>query len=114
MLCGNYLIVNGKPIMENASLQDMRNLIVKLNLKLIQCYTFKMRLGFRRVLKFEAQGAIYSVYGPKRYIDAYAYSQDCIYFGFDKSKAYSLQGHVSEYLAKEINFAQPHLETLWR
>lgn len=114
MRCGNYLKVNGETIMENASLQDLRLIMSKLNLKLVQCYTFEMKLGFRRVFKLEAQGVVYSVYGPKRYIDAYAYSQDCLYFGFDKSKAYSLNGEVSEFQAKDINFAQPHFESLWR
>lgn len=101
----NYIMINGQVINESASLEDMRSLMTQFNLKLIGCYTFKMKQGMRRVLKFEAQGFIYSVYGPRNYIDAHAYSQSCIYYGFDKTKAYSLKSdHVSVFPAKEIDF----------
>lgn len=113
MRTDNYVLVNGQAYLEGATLADIRDLAKRLNLKLVRSYTFQMRTKMRRVLRFEAQGVIYSVYGSKRYIDAYSYTQEPLYFGFDKDKAYSFQGETHEFDAKTVNFSQPHLKQLF-
>lgn len=113
MRTDNYVMVNGQAYIEGATLGQVRDLAKRLNLRLIRSYTFQMRTKLRRVLKFEAQGLIYSVYGPKRYIDAHAYTQEPLYFGFDKEKAYSFQSETHEFEARTVNFSQPHLRRLF-
>lgn len=109
-----YVKINGKEYNADASLQDVRQLVKRFNLKLIKAYTFKMRLHWRRVLSFEAQGVIYSVYSPQRAIATNAWTSECVYFGFDKAKAYQLvgKGSVHEVNAREIDVSQPHLKSL--
>lgn len=108
----NILIsLNGRALTENGDLKTLRHYMRVFNAKIERCYTFEMRRGFRRVIKLVAQGTIYSVYGQKRAIAPYAWTQDPLYFGFDKTKAYSFgeNSEVHAYKASEINFVQPHL-----
>lgn len=109
----NYIIVNGKEYVKNASLKETQDIIKKLNLKLIKSYTFKMKHGLRRVLRFEAAGKIYSVLGLKHQIDAYSHTRRNIYFGFDENLAYSLQGEVHCFDAKDIDFSQPNIKRIF-
>lgn len=113
MRTNNYVLVNGQAYLEDATLADVRDLAKRLNLKLVLSYTFQMRTKLRRVLRFEAQGVVYSVYGPKRYIDSYSYTQEPLYFGFDRDRAYSFDSETHEFEARSVNFSQPHLKRLF-
>ena len=96
------IIVNGLHF-ENQTLEDLRRWRTQCNAELKDVYTFKMRSGYRRVIKLKLSGTVYSAYSFKHIGDgsAYGYSSGtCIYFGFDKSKAVGTD--VNIYSADEI------------